>query len=53
MPGSLVDSIPGEGVFEDVPDAPVPTSPPQPTASPEAAAQPESTPAPEPSGAGD
>ena len=35
MPGSLIDSIPGEGAFENFPDAPVPTSPPQPPASPE------------------
>ena len=52
MPGSLLDSIPGEGAFDDVPDAPVPTSPPQPPASPEQTAEPGSTAPPEPSVAG-
>ena len=35
MPGTLLDSIPGEGAFETVPDAAVPTSPPQPATAPD------------------
>jgi len=34
MPGALLDSIPGEGAFATVPDAPVPTAPPQGTPAP-------------------